>query len=73
MNRPRININGACHLIALATGKSEPVTRQTVYRWMNAGRFPKPMTDAHCSTVWDTKTCIESLNLDAASLPELKS
>ena len=73
MNRPRININGAAHLIALATGKSQPVTRQTVYRWMNSGRFPKPLSNAHCSTVWDTQICIETLNLDAATLPELMS
>ena len=73
MLRPRININGARHLIALATGKPNPVTRQTVYRWMNTGRFPKPLTELHSNTIWDTYLCVEKLNLDAATLPELNS
>lgn len=61
---PRIDSQKATALIAVATGKDK-VSRSTLYRWVQAGKFPKPLPNQQShTTVWATKECLEKLGLD---------
>ena len=59
---PRLGMKQMQVLIAMYKGIEEPVTRQTVYRYRNAGKIPLQIEDTNSAT-WDSKEAIKMLGL----------
>lgn len=61
---PRIDIDKAATLIAMAMGKDEKVSKNTVYQWMKRGLFPKQLDLPYCAAVWDTQEVLTALKFN---------
>ena len=52
-----LSINEVCRLV----GGDKPLDKSTIYRWVRAGKFPKPKRIGPRLTRWSKADCLAAL------------